>query len=222
MKSEILDSDTLTPISNMPLRVPTERRVPDLPDYEKRKVEKSRSMNYLTREEFARLRSYIASNGKMRNRNVLMIQIIYETGVRVSDALHIRPKDVDFNRKTIHVYIQKSGKWSLKPISMELGYLLSVYLNQNPVKLDESIIDLTRNQAWKIITDAGKSSLGRRVTPHTIRHSVAMAIRNNGGSYDDVKDALDHSSVEISEEFYAEADLEKKREVLVRAGILSQ
>ena len=224
MKSKIEENETkLVPISEMTLRSHGKsRKVPQLPDHGKKRNEKSRAENFLTLDEYNSLQRYLLNNGTQRNRNVMMTMMLYETGARVSDMLNIRPKDIDFTRRAVNVYVQKSGVWSLKPLSMELAYALSIYINENKIQPEEQVVDLTRTQVWKIIKDAGMAQLKRRVTPHTLRHSTAMAIRNNGGSDDDVKDALDHSSVEVTEEFYAEADLETKRGILIRAGVMKQ
>ena len=222
MKSKIGKiEDEIIPISEMKLRPSRKsRRVPQLPDHARTKSEKSKTENYLTPNEFTVLQTYLMNNGTQRDRNILMCQLIFETGLRVSDMLSIRPKDINFIRRYITAYVHKSDLWSNKPISMELGYALSIYINQNKIQPEEQIINLTRTQVWNIITEAGKAALHRRVTPHTLRHTVAMAIRNNGGTYDDVKDTLDHASVHTSEDFYAEADIEKKRQILIQAGIL--
>ena len=136
MKSKIGKIEgEIVPISDMKLRPSKKsRRIPQLPDHTRTKSEKSKTENYLTPNEFTFLQTYLMNNGTQRDRNILLCQLIFETGLRVSDMLSIRPKDINFIRRYITAYVHKSDLWSNKPISMELGYALSIYINQNKIQ----------------------------------------------------------------------------------------
>ena len=83
MKSKIGKIEgEIVPISEMKPRPSRKSRgVPELPDHTRTKTEKSKTENYLTPNEFTVLQTYLMNNGTQRDRNILMCQLIFETGL---------------------------------------------------------------------------------------------------------------------------------------------
>ena len=71
---------------------------------------------YLTEEEYTQLYNHLLTNGRNRKRNALMVHFLWYTGLRISDALSVRLKDIDFERGLLRVYIQKSRLKDVKEL----------------------------------------------------------------------------------------------------------
>ena len=113
-------------------------------------------------------------------RNKTLIKLLATTGVRITEALAIRPMDLS-NKKLL---IQgKGAKQRTLDITSEMEKLLRNYLRYRVIKNDELIFSLTRQGAWFIIRDtARKNDITKKISPHTFRHSFATLWAKNGGN----------------------------------------
>lgn len=185
----------------------------------KRKKMGRGEVDFLSREEYDALYNYLLSNGRNRQRNALLLHTLIVTGQRVNDVLSVRPEDYSFENKTIDVYIHKSGFWLQLPMSMELAYETSIYIGQNKIEKDAPVFDINRQQAWKILKDAGAASINRRVHPHMIRHTTGMWMRQTTGYIAGVQGYLGHASDKTTKKYYASSSLDERRMMLERSGI---
>lgn len=133
-------------------------------------------------------------------RNTLLLELLYSSGIRISEALNIKIKDINMGDKSIRilgkgskmriVYFGEYAKEYLEEyLKVRNGSLEYLFLNKNNTLL-------TRRGAEYIISNLVKTSLlKKKVTPHTFRHSYATEMLNNGADIRSVQELLGHSSL---------------------------
>lgn len=165
---------------------------------------------YLTKEEVDRLLNVIPLNNKNNIRNKAMIEIMYCSGLRVSELCNLRIKQVNVNERIISV-IGKGKKERSIPIREEsLKYLL-LYINEvrNKLKLivDKSYVFL--NSKGKKISRqyffveirkyAKMAGIDKEIHPHSLRHSFATHLLENGADLRVVQELLGHTNIETTQ-----------------------
>lgn len=162
--------------------------------------------NFINYAEYMNLISTIEKedNAYLRLRNLLLLEILFDTGLRVSEAVNIKIKDIDFKNHSIKVL----GKGSKERI-VYFGDYASNYLEEY-LSLREGIKSsddeylfwnknyqkLTRRGAEYLINNiAKKALLKQKITPHTLRHTFATEMLNNGCDIRSVQELLGHKSL---------------------------
>jgi integrase/recombinase XerD len=138
-------------------------------------------------------------------RDYLLIHILYDTGLRISELLNLRLQDIDFENRTFHV-VGKGKKERLVPFGRMSFEILKEYLEvkrsifgeNEYVFLTRDGKRLSRRQASKNIERIGRRAgiKGVRISPHTFRHSFAKNYLLNGGDVFSLKEILGHSDLE--------------------------
>lgn len=139
-------------------------------------------------------------------RDRLMITLLYETGIRLSELIELKAEDVSHARLTIKVH-GKGSKDRLIPVSEQLLEMVGEYLEERLG--DEDVLMVTDSgrplypsfvyrRVNHYITEA--SSL-TRCSPHVIRHSFATHLLNHGADINAVKELLGHSSLNATQHY---------------------
>ncbi len=133
-------------------------------------------------------------------RNHLLINTLWQTGCRITEALKITKDDIDTYNLTIKVLTEKKrgkkGKpaYRMIPISAELSNELASYVMHN--NITDRLFTFTRQRAFQIIKQVAKQAgITKPVHPHTFRHSFAVNCISQGVPLPVLKDLLGHSSV---------------------------
>ncbi len=156
-------------------------------------------------------------------RNRLILELLYATGVRVSELVNIKLKDINYYDKSILIM----GKGSKERIVLYGDYtksLLEKYLNESRnVYLDTKNSDylilnkfgnrLSVRSVQKLIEKStAKIALKHKVTPHTIRHTFATHLLNHGADIKSVQELLGHESLSTTQ-IYTHITNERLRNV---------
>lgn len=138
-------------------------------------------------------------------RDRLIIEMLYATGVRISELINIKVSDIDFNNKRILV-LGKGNKERIVYYGEYAEEILYKYLDTH--KKNEYNY-LFMNSKGNQITDRGvryiidnimkKLSIKTHVTPHVLRHTFATDMLNNGCDIKVVQELLGHSSLKATE-----------------------
>ncbi len=133
-------------------------------------------------------------------RNTLLLELLYSSGIRISEALNIKIKDINIGDKSIRI-LGKGSKMRIVYFGEYAKEYLEEYLKVRNSSLEYLFLNknntlLTRRGAEYIISNLVKTSLlKKKVTPHTFRHSYATEMLNNGADIRSVQELLGHSSL---------------------------
>ncbi|MFA5258959.1 MAG: site-specific tyrosine recombinase/integron integrase [Candidatus Pacearchaeota archaeon] len=147
----------------------------------------------LTKEEVIRL---ISSSSTIKSK--LLTQILYSSGLRVSELVRLKKQDLDFNENIGWVRGGKGKKDRMFILSKKLSARLKKYIDKHP---DWNYIfsensPLTTRNIQKIIQKlAKKAGINKDVHPHTLRHSFATHLLDAGTDLRKIQTLLGHSSI---------------------------
>ena len=178
------------------------------------KIEK-KLPNYLSYEELARILDNIDISTFIGLRNRLMVEMFYATGCRVSEITNIKVNDIDKSNNSIRIMGKGSkerivyfGEYARDYLDRYLPLIDCVYLFTNEAGEKLSVHDVEY-----IIKDLVKNlALKTHVTPHTLRHTFATHLLNNGADIKTVQELLGHSSLNTTG-IYTHVSNERIKEV---------
>lgn len=155
-------------------------------------------------------------------RDKAMLELLYATGIRVSELINLKVKDVNLSMNFLQCH--DGNKERVIPFTNETRDALEEYLHnarEAMCKDDQEYLftncqgsPMTRQGFWKIIKYySAKAGIKKDITPHTIRHSFAMHLVNNGADLKSVQEMLGHSDISTTQ-IYVKANANTKlREV---------
>lgn len=159
-----------------------------------------------------------ASNSDNGLRDRLIIELLYATGVRVSELVNIKISDIDFDNNKIRV-LGKGNKERIVYFGEYAKDILKQYLENKINKNNEYLFINAKNEKMsdrsvRYILDCimKKLSINTHVTPHVLRHTFATDMLNNGCDIKIVQELLGHSSLKATE-IYTHVTNEKLKEV---------
>ena len=149
---------------------------------------------YLTREELARLAT--ACHGRNRLRDELLIHTLFQTGVRISEAISLTPRRIGTQEGGAILYILGKGdKSRLVACSENLAHRLKSFAFDRELGLDDRIFKINRQRAWQVIKAAAeRAGITKRVYPHLFRHSGAIERLRQTGNPRALQIHLGHTS----------------------------
>ena len=162
-------------------------------------------------------------------REHVIIQLFYETGIRLSELVGLNVGDVDLVRKTIKV-TGKRNKQRIIPIGDSLAQNLKAYVEEKDVEFG---LSSTLNPQPLFITDKGarvypawvyrlvRKNLSQVVTlkkrsPHVLRHTFATAMLNGDAELEAVKELMGHESVSTTQ-IYTHTTFEELKKAYSKA-----
>ena len=174
---------------------------------------------FLSVEETERLLDTAAHSKHFAARDKALFELMYSSGLRRSEVTGLRVKDIDFFNGIVKVF-GKGPKERLVPVTDAALDALKTYLacRKNPQPDDALFL----NKNGKPLTGDGlayifkntaiASHLARKVTPHSLRHSFATHLLNNGCDLRSLQEMLGHKSLAATQ-VYTHVSLEKLKSV---------
>ena len=158
-------------------------------------------------------------------RDKTMLELLYATGMRVSELVNVPVKNVDMKMQYV-IVMGKGSKERMLPLGRTALHYLEPYLSVvrpqllhgKPDMASELFVTgwggpMTRERFYEIIVAYGKSAgISKRVTPHMLRHSFATHLLNNGTDLRIVQELLGHADISTTQ-IYTHLDVERLREV---------
>lgn len=177
----------------------------------------------LSTEEMTQLLEQPSGNSPKELRDKAMLELLYATGIRVSELISLRLADI--NMQMEYVSCMDAHKERIIPFGKKAKDALKVYLKDGRPKLVEdetsewlftncSGQSMSRQGFWKLIKYyGGKAGIEAEITPHTLRHSFAAHMVGNGADLKSVQEMLGYADISATQ-VYAELNQDKKiREV---------
>lgn len=165
----------------------------------------------LTFDEVEELFKTQNTNKPLGLRNRAMFEIIYACGLRVSELLSIKINQVYFEENVVRVF-GKGRKERLVPVSdsalrwlkeyLEASrpYLLKGKMSDNTIFLSKLGKPMSRMGFWKILEKASRvAAIRKKVHPHTMRHSFATHLVENGADLRAVQEMLGHADISTTQ-----------------------
>jgi len=131
----------------------------------------------------------------------LMVKMLYSSGLRVSELVNLKVKDLDLNQHSGWVRAGKGSKDRLFQISEGLSKQILRWLSKNPnnVYVFSEREPMSKRNVQSIITRlAKKAGINKKVSPHTLRHSFATHLLENGANLLVIQQLLGHENVETT------------------------
>ncbi len=161
------------------------------------------SAKFLSMSEYGKL---VAQAAKLTTpeakRDVVMLELLYGTGLRISELVSLDVGDIDTGRRHVNV-----GSSRQVPLDAGLASLLSGFLRSDRLDLlhdegEQALFlnrrgkRLTRQGFWQIVKEyASRAGLGDRVTPQTLRHSFARHKLQSGADLRELQHLLGHAYI---------------------------
>jgi len=148
-------------------------------------------VSYLTEEDIKRL---VEACKKERDR--LLITLLFQTGVRISEALALTPAAIrNFEGKPAMEIVGKGKKLRMVALPANLKEKLESYAYRAEVEPKMRFFDINRSRAWQVLNEAREASgLEKRVFPHLLRHSDAIIRLRKTGNPKALQYHLGHNS----------------------------
>lgn len=194
----LLSNGTITVDPTKDIKGPkTTRKIPDI----------------LDSKEIIQLLSQPSGNDYKSIRDKAMLELLYATGIKVSELIELNINDVNLQIGIIHTHNSKHER--IVPVYPAANKNLTEYCmvarpaliqNSNEEHLFTNMNGqpMSRQGFWKIIKHyADKAGIKKDITPHTLRHSFAAHLLENGAQLKDIKDMLGHADIS-STQIYAQ------------------
>lgn len=173
---------------------------------------------YLTIEEVDKLLAFNPIK-PIEYRNKAMLELLYATGIRISELLSLELNQIDFDECLIKV-VGKGAKERIVPISANAIYHVKNYIynyrlfllktrTSNYIFLNKNGTYLSRQGFFKILKEISvKSGIAKEISPHVLRHSFATHLLNNGADLRIIQELLGHENLSTTE-IYSHLNTEK-------------
>lgn len=181
------------------------------------KIEK-KLPEFLTIEEVDKLLDFPLNNA-YDYRNKTMLELLYATGIRVSELINLKISDIDFDSDFIRI-VGKGSKERIVPFNdISKKYLLLYLTDYRNILLKNKTseylfinnlsLKISRQGFFKILKELCiKQGIKKNVSPHTLRHSFATHLLNNGADLRIIQELLGHSDLATTQ-IYTEVLNEK-------------
>lgn len=182
---------------------------------------------FLYNEDIEKIFEVPDTKKSLGQRDYLILELLYDTGIRVGELVNIKLNDIDFSNRTIRI-LGKGNKERIVLFGVYLDDILNLYLNDGRKEIlkDNNNEYLILNGHGNNITTRGvrliieniikKACIKTHATPHTLRHTFATHLLENGADLLTVKELLGHSTLS-STQVYTHVTNERLRNVYLHS-----
>ncbi len=159
-------------------------------------------------------------------RDKAMLELLYATGIRVSELISLDVQDLNLSASFLRC--RSKGKERVVPLYKAAVRAMAAYLNDVRPQLLEDPGEtalfvnmngerMSRQGFWKIVKGyQDKAGIHKDITPHTLRHSFAAHLLENGADLKSIQEMLGHADISATQ-IYAQVVNQKIRDVYVKA-----
>jgi len=203
-------SDTMGNIENPTMKIETPSVKKTLPDF-------------LSVEEITELFKSISESDIFELRDKTIFELLYSCGLRISEAVELKMSDVDLENRLLKVK-GKGDKERIVPFGEEALRLLRLYNTASRphiiggrqsefVFISKKASKLNRKSVWRLLKGyVERTSINKNITPHTLRHSYATHLIENGADLRSVQELLGHVDISTTQ-IYTHLAQKKLKEI---------
>lgn len=158
-------------------------------------------------------------------RDRAMLEVLYATGLRVSELIQLKPKDLNLDNGYL-ICRGKGGKERVVPLGKSAAVVTKRYIEEARPQLQKKPTEalfltrlgdpFTRQGFWKTLREYGrKAGLASKISPHILRHSFATHLLEGGADLRSVQLMLGHSQITTTQ-IYTHVSRERLRQVYER------
>ncbi len=158
-------------------------------------------------------------------RDCLVIEMLYQTGMRRAELAGLKDSDIDLVQQQIRVF-GKRNKERIVPIGDTLAQQIKTYLAARPVQTTHFLAKSNSKEEWRPLTEAdlyrivcrrmGEVSTLRKHSPHVLRHTFATTMLNHGADIRTIQTLLGHASLNTTQ-IYTHTTFEQVKEAYKNA-----
>ena len=178
--------------------------------------------DFLSEEEVVKIIESPKGSSWQTLRDRAILELLYSTGIRVGELVSLTLKDINFVDETIKVK-GKGKKERIVPVGTPAMKALIEYIERKPYSRVDAVFlnkygkTLTERSVERLVDKYSKrAGIGKKVTPHTFRHSFATHMLNRGADLRTVQELLGHERITTTQ-IYTHLTLEKLREFYNKA-----
>jgi len=161
------------------------------------------------------VRKLISNSGN--ERNMLIIKMLYSSGLRLSECINLKIKDIEFDEGIAWVRAGKGNKDRMVIMAENLLRELKKYLKHKPI--DQKYVfsgphgQFSQRHIERIVKQAAENAkIQKKVTPHTLRHCFATHLLENGTDIRKIQELLGHSNLQTTQ-IYTRVSKEELKKV---------
>jgi len=173
--------------------------------------------DFLTLEEVEKILNIPSEKNWQSLRNKAILELLYSTGIRVGELTSLKIGDIDFFQELIKVK-GKGKKERIVPIGRYALKALIEYIERRPNKKEKNVFlnkygkPLSERSVERIIDKfSKKAGIGKKITPHTFRHTFATHMLDRGADLRTVQELLGHERITTTQ-IYTHLTVEKLKE----------
>lgn len=181
----------------------------------------------LTVGEVERLLNQPDTSNPAGRRDKAMLEVLYATGIRVSELVNLNLEDIDFRESFVRC-MGKGSKERVVPMGEIAVKSLKSYIELGRPKMVSNPREqalflnhhgrrLTRQGFWKIVKKyAVQAQIHKEITPHTLRHSFATHLLENGADIRAVQEMLGHADISTTQ-IYTHVTKDRLKDVYAKS-----
>ncbi len=166
--------------------------------------------DFLTESEINKLFNSISENDNYELRDKAIFELLYSSGLRITEAIELHYSDINFEEQYITI-TGKGNKERIVPIGTEAVRLLNKYIRESRKKIigkreseylfiSKKGSKLNRKSVWRLLKNyVTRTKINKNITPHTLRHSFATHLIENGADLRAVQELLGHTDISTTQ-----------------------
>jgi len=170
----------------------------------------------LTVTAYHRLKDALVRGRSTDGRDLLICELLFNTGLRISELLRIRPVDVRQQGPETELYVLRGKRrgrpqYTLVPLRAEVGARLQAYLLANRTAQAERVFRISDRHVRRLLAEGGHRALGYPVRPHDLRKLYCKWLLDNGVPLAAVAHMVGHVDTRTTARWYYDLTADQRR-----------
>jgi len=214
---EYEDDDYINPFRKIKVRLKEPSLLPSVMTLSE--VRKILNVMYLDLSKIQHMESYTY---KVQTRNLSIVEILFSTGMRVSEICNLNFEDVNLKNGVIKVFGKGSKERIIQICQQEALSIIKTYYQYYKQEIKSGFPFFINRLGQRISTQSvrlmiksyvKKAGLSKRITPHTFRHTFATLLLEEDVDIKYIQNMLGHSSIAITQ-IYTHVNMSKQKKIL--------